>query len=232
MSGHSKWATIKRAKGVTDAKKGAAFTKLSRNISIAAKKGKDPNFNAALRTAIEAARTVSMPKDNIEKAILRGAGELPGQKIEEIVYEAYGPNGVAMMIRTATDNTNRTSSFLKSTLHKHNGNLGGPGSVSYLFKPAGVLRIDDASEAMQLKAMEAGAEDLLDEDDGLTIYVQPDQLETVKQVLGETVTFAEATMRPVTQVLLAEDVVSTFTDLLDELEDNDDIVDVHHNAQF
>lgn len=136
MSGHSKWATIKRAKGATDAKKGAMFTKLSKNISMAAKKGKNPEFNASLRTAIEAAKTVSMPKDNIEKAILRGAGELPGQHIEEVVYEGYGPGGVALMIRCATDNTNRTSGFLKSTLSKHGGKLGVPGSAKFLFDSA------------------------------------------------------------------------------------------------
>lgn len=173
MSGHSKWATIKRAKGATDAKKGAMFTKLSRNISMAAKKGKDPEFNSSLRTAIDAAKAVSMPKDNIEKAILRGAGELPGQQIEEMVYEGYGPSGVAMMIRCATDNTNRTSSNLKAHLSKHGGKLGVPGSAKFLFNP-------DYS--------------------------------------------------PLTTITLNEEIKTQFIKLLEELDNDDDVVDVHHNA--
>lgn len=230
MSGHSKWATIKRAKGAADAKKGAAFTKLSKNISMAAKKGKDPEFNASLRTAIEAAKAVSMPKDNIEKAILRGAGELPGQQIEEVIYEGYGPGGVALMIRCATDNTNRTSSFLKSTLSKHGGNLGGPGTVGFLFKTAGVLRLDEVDETLQLQAMDAGAEDLVEEDDGLTIYTSPENFELVKKSLGEKVTFAEVTQRPLTNVNITTETQAIFIKLIEELEDNDDVIDLQHNA--
>jgi YebC/PmpR family DNA-binding regulatory protein len=232
MSGHSKWATIKRAKGAADAKKGAVFTKLSKNISLAAKQGKDPEFNPSLRAAIEAAKEANMPKDNIEKAVLRGAGELPGQVIEEIVYEGYGPNGIALMMRAATDNTNRTSSFLKSTLHKHGGNLGGPGAVGFLFKQMGVLRVDDASETMQLQAMDAGAEDLVEEDAGLTIYTAPDQFHAVKNALGQAVTFGELTMRPLTLVDVTPETVTTFTKLLEELEDNEDMVDLYHNAKL
>ncbi|MFA5996002.1 MAG: YebC/PmpR family DNA-binding transcriptional regulator [Patescibacteria group bacterium] len=230
MSGHSKWATIKRAKGVTDAKKGALFTKLSKNISLAARKGKDPEFNASLRTAIEAAKAVSMPKDNIERAISRGAGELPGQKIEEITYEGYGPNGVAMLIRCATDNTNRTSSNLKSTLSKHGGNLGGPGSVSFLFKPAGIIRVEQNSDALQLAAMDAGAEDIIEEAGGITIFTPPELFETVKTTLGNVVAVAELTNRPLTMISLNDDAQASLGKLLEELEDNDDIMDLYHNA--
>lgn len=230
MSGHSKWATIKRAKGAADSKRGVLFTKLSKNISVAARNGKDPEFNAALRTAIEAAKAVSMPKDNIEKAILRGAGELPGQHIEEVMYEGYGPSGVAMLIRCATDNTNRTSSNLKAALSKRGGNLGGPGSVGFLFKLSGVLRVDQTDEATQLKIMDAGAEDLVEEDNGLTIYTVPENFDPVKTTLGAEVTFAELTQKPLTTVSLDDDARSQLLRLLEDLENDDDVVDVHHNA--
>lgn len=134
MSGHSKWSQIKRQKAITDNKRSGVFTKLSRNISLAAKKGKDPEMNHALRAAIDAAKNASMPKDNIAKAILRGTGELAGQALEEVTYEGYGPGGVAMMIRCVTDNKNRTAAYLKSALTKAGGKLTGPNSVAYLFK--------------------------------------------------------------------------------------------------
>lgn len=134
MSGHSKWSKNKHIKAAADKKRGNIFTKLSRNISIAARKGKDPSMNYALRAAIDIARAASMPKDNIEKAVLRGAGELEGEALEEITYEGYGPNGVAMLIYCITDNKNRTSSFIRSTLAKYGGSLGGLNSVAYLFK--------------------------------------------------------------------------------------------------
>lgn len=156
MSGHSKWATIKRSKGAADAKRGVVFTKLSKNVSLAARAGKDPDMNSALRTAINAAKEANMPKDNIERAILRGAGELPGQNIEEITYEGYGPSGIALLMRCATDNTNRTSTFIKTALKKYGGKLGGPGSVSYLFSQRGMLRIDvtDADKEKMIELVE------------------------------------------------------------------------------
>ena len=231
MSGHSKWATIKRAKGAADNKRGALFTKLSKNISIAAKKGKDPEMNASLRTAIDAAREANMTKDVIERAILRGAGEMPGQQIEELVYECYGPGGIALLVRCATDNTNRTAGFIKSTLTKFGGNLGGPGSVSFLFKHRGIVRTNNTSEDTQLKAMDAGADDLIEEDNGLTIYTTPTQLNDVKAALGALVTFAEATMHPETTVTITDtDQQRTFEQLLETLEDNEDVVDITHNA--
>ncbi len=174
MSGHSKWATIKRSKGAADAKRGALFTKLSKNISIAAKKGKDPETNPSLRLAMDTARTANMTKDVIERAILRGAGELPGQQIEEVTYECYGPGGVALLVRCATDNTNRTASFMKSTLSAYGGNLGGPGSVRYIFKQPDVYTMTFTDEATKEK----------------------------------------------------------FSQLLEELEDNEDVVDITHNAQL
>ncbi len=232
MSGHSKWATIKRAKGAADNKRGALFTKLSKNISIAAKKGKDPEMNPSLRTAVDAAREANMTKDVIERAILRGAGELPGQQIEELVYECYGPGGVALLVRCATDNTNRTAGFIKSTLGKFGGNLGGPGSVSFLFKQKGIIRTNDTSEECQLRAMDAGADDLQEEDDGLTIYTSAAQLTSVKTALGAVVTFAEASLVPDTHVALQDaQQQKQFEQLLEALDDNEDVVDVTHNAQ-
>lgn len=233
MSGHSKWATIKRAKGATDSKRGALFTKLSKNISIAAKKGKDPDMNSALRVAITAAREVNMPKDVVERAILRGAGELPGQIIEELTYEAYGPHGIALLVHCATDNTNRTVSFLKSTLSKYGGNLGGPGSVSFLFKQKGVIRSTDVSEAMQLAVMEAGADDIIEEDDGMTIYTTPANFPAVKQAVDKNSDYAELSMIPDTTIVITEPAhQGSFEQLLNLLEDNDDVMTVTHNAHI
>ena len=134
MSGHSKWSQIKRQKSITDNKRSGIFTKLSQNISLAAKKGKDPMMNPALRAAMDAARDANMPKDNIAKAILRGTGELPGQALEEVTYEGYGPGGVAMIVKCVTDNKNRTLSFVKTALSKAGGKLTGPNSVAYLYQ--------------------------------------------------------------------------------------------------
>ncbi len=233
MSGHSKWSTIKRAKGAADAKRGALFTKRSKNISIAAKKGKDPEMNSSLRTAIDAAREANMTKDVIERAILRGAGELPGQQIEELVYEGYGSGGIALLIHTATDNTNRTADSIKSTLSKFGGNLGGPGSVSYLFKQRAVIHCTTNSEDLQLAAVENGADDIIEEDGGLTIYGAPATLTGLKKIAGESVEYAEVTFVPETTMpVTAPDHKNELERLLEALEDNDDVIDVVHNAKF
>ncbi|MBI2416201.1 MAG: YebC/PmpR family DNA-binding transcriptional regulator [Candidatus Kerfeldbacteria bacterium] len=230
MSGHSKWSTIKRSKGAVDAKRGVLFTRLSKAVSLAAKQGKDPAMNAALRSAIDAAREANMPKDNIERAILRGAGELPGQHIEEVTYEAYGPAGVALMIHCATDNTNRTSSTIKALLNIYGGKLGGPGSVAYLFKQRGIIRLNQVDEATQLQAMDAGADDVVEEDDGLTIYTPANLFSSVRAALGANVTFAELGFVPDSTVTVPTD--STLGDILTALADDDDIVAVYHNAKF
>lgn len=233
MSGHSKWATIKRSKGAADAKRGALFTKLSKNISIAAKKGKDPAMNPSLRTALDAARAANMTKDVLERAILRGAGELPGQQIEEVLYEGYGPGGVALLVHTATDNTNRTASFMKSTLGKFGGHLGGPGSVSFLFKQRAVVRSSNTSESLQLAVMESGADDIIEEDGGLTIYGAPTTLAKLKQTVGAATEFAEVNFVPETTVpITAVDQRAKMEQLLETFADNDDVIDVVHNAKF
>lgn len=232
MSGHSKWASIKRSKGAADAKKGAVFTKLSKNISLAAKNGKDADMNPALRTAIDTAKIANMPKANIEKAILRGAGELPGQLIEELNYEGYGPGGVAILMRCATDNTNRTSSFIKSTLSKYGGKLGGPGTVGYLFARRGVIRTNSVSDEIQLTAMDAGADDIVEEDGGLTIYTTPEQYENVKNSLGDLVTYSAVELIADVTVDADDGTQGQLEKLLEILEDNEDVIDITHNGNF
>lgn len=232
MSGHSKWSQIKHAKGANDAKRGALFTRLSKNVSLAAKHGKDPEMNPALRAAIDAAKDANMPKDNIERAVLRGAGELPGQTIEELTYEGYGPSGVALMIRCATDNTNRTASFIKSTLNKYSGNLGGPGTVQYLFERRGVLRTSDTTDATQLAAMDAGADDIVEEDGGLSIYTQPELLEAVKSALKNSIEYSSVDMVPITEAVVEDKDRTTLETLLELLEDNEDVIELYHNAKL
>ncbi len=232
MSGHSKWATIKRAKGSADAKRGVLFTKLSKNISLAAKQGKDPEMNSSLRSAIDAAKSANMPKANIERAVLRGAGELPGQQIEEHTYEGYGPGGLAIIIRCATDNTNRTGTFIKTTFNKGGGKLAKPGAVGYMFKQRGILRTEDASDETQLLAMDSGAEDIVEEDGGLTIYTEPKTLDAVKEALGDTVVYASVDLVPETRTTVDDKTKASAISLLETLENNEDVVEVTHNGKF
>ncbi|MFH1781906.1 MAG: YebC/PmpR family DNA-binding transcriptional regulator [Patescibacteria group bacterium] len=231
MSGHSKWAKIKRQKGTADAKRSDIFTKHAKNIAIAAKNGKDPEMNPSLKTAINSARTVNMPKANIEKAILRGAGEMPGQELIEATYEGYGSNGVALFIETITDNKNRTTSFIKSVLNKFGGSLGGPNSTAYMFNKKGVIRIESADEDFQLKAIDAGADDVVEEEGGLTIYTSPQDLDKVKTALGK-VDFADIDMIPETKADLNDKAKETVSKMIDELEENEDINNVYTNADL
>lgn len=231
MSGHSKWSKIKRQKGAADAKRSNVFTKHAKNIAVAAKKGKDPEMNSALRSAIDAARAVNMPKANIDKAVLRGAGELPGQELNEVTYEGYGPHGVALIIETITDNKNRTVSFIKSVLNKYGGSLGGPNSTAFMFDKKGVVRLESADEEAQLKAIDAGAEDVVEEEGGLTIYTAPDDLDKVKQALGEF-DFADIDMVPQNKADLDDSAKAALEKMLAELEDNDDVNNVYSNADL
>lgn len=189
MSGHSKWAQIKRQKQTTDAKRGTLFTKLSNVIALAARQSKDPETNFKLRLAIEQARAANMPRDNIERAIRRGTGELKGANLEEITYEAYGPGGIGLVIEVLTDNKNRALSYLKHLLSQYGGRLGESGSVRWMFKPRGVVRITNYSsqiknlENFELKAIEAGVEDIIEENTDLAIYTKPEDLQKVKENL-------------------------------------------------
>lgn len=191
MSGHSKWATTHRQKEAADKKRASIFTKLARNIIIAAKEGKDPETNFKLRLAVDQAGTANMPKDNIERAIARGAGELGGEIIEEVLYEAFGPAGVGLLIEGSTDNRNRTSSEVKAVLNKIGCSLGGTNSVKWMFEQKGVIRIlqesykDKSSDEAQLELIDFGADDVKEEQGGLTIYTGREKLKPVEQKIKE-----------------------------------------------
>ncbi len=185
MSGHSKWATTKRQKAASDAKRSQIFTKLTNLITIAARSGASPETNFKLRMAIEKARAFSVPKDNIERAIKRGSGESSGENLEEIIYEGFGPEKVAVVVECVTDNKNRTYSIIKHLFNEYGGSLGSSGSVLWQFQREGVIVLDmtNLTEAEQLEIIEAGAEDLQDKDQQIFIYTKPEDLEKVKNSL-------------------------------------------------
>jgi YebC/PmpR family DNA-binding regulatory protein len=236
MSGHSKWASIKHKKAVVDARRGKLFTKLARAVTVAAKAGGgDPDGNPALALAIQKARDASMPKDNIERAIAKGTGEgADAQAYEEVLYEGYGPGGVALLIEALTDNRNRTGSEVRHLLSKHGGNLGEPGSVAYLFEKKGVIAVDGNrySEDDLMVAIDAGAEDIGADEDVLEVVTEPAALGAVRAALDEAgIEFesAEITQRPKTRVPLDEDTAGKLMRLIDALDDNDDVGDVYAN---
>ena len=186
MSGHSHWATIKRAKGAEDAKRSNAFSKMARLISIAAREGGNPESNSKLRVAIEQAKEFNMPKENIERAIKKGTGELTGETLEEFVFEALGPSGIALIIEGITDNKNRALGDIKQILNQHNGKLAGEGSVKWMFERRGCIVVEKKNkEEIELQAIEAGAEDIKEKDDFIEIYTKPENLEQVKKNLEE-----------------------------------------------
>lgn len=239
MAGHSKWSTIKRKKGANDAKRGKLFTKLGKAISVAARNGSDPEMNSALRVAIDNAKRANLPKDNIDKAIQKGAGELPGVVYEEITYEGYGPGGIAMVIECVTDNTNRTVSFVRSTLKKAGGSLGSAGSVMYMFEKMGVIRVATEEtggmdmDDIELLAIDSGAEDILREAGGMTIYTTREELTQLTQVLESAgVVVATSNIELVTSNMmeLDEKIEASMNNLIEVLEDNDDITSISTNA--
>lgn len=239
MSGHSKWSTIKRTKGAADAKRGLLFSKLGKRISIAVREGGggDPASNFKLRVAIEKAKEVSMPNDNIERAIKKGLGTDGGQAIEEVVYEGYGPFGTAFIIEAATDNKNRTVSSIKHILSKNNGNLGASGSVAWQFSTRGQILVERGEEDMaelELAAIDAGAEDVKESGEGLEIYAKPEDLEKVKSALSENgakVVSSEVVKESSQTVELAnEEERQKVGALYDELENDEDVIGVHTNA--
>jgi YebC/PmpR family DNA-binding regulatory protein len=234
MSGHSKWATTKRAKEANDAKRSSLFTKLSRNITIAAREGADPETNFKLRMAIDKARSYSMPKDNIDRAVKKGSGELDGEKLETLMYEAYGPSGIALMIEVITDNKNRSVSNLKHVLNKYGGNLGSDGSVKWMFSAKGqiILANTDLSDEEELKIIEAGAEDILKEDK-VKIITHLEELNSVRDKLhqaGFNIESSEISYIAKDKVKVEdEEKVLTFFDLLD---DDDDVNNIYTNADI
>jgi YebC/PmpR family DNA-binding regulatory protein len=236
MSGHSKWASIKHKKAVVDSRRGKLFTKLARAITAAAKQGGgDIAGNASLGLAVQKARDASMPKDNIERAIARGTGAgSDAENYDAVLYEGYGPGGVAVLVDALTDNRNRTSAELRHAFSKNGGNLGEPGSVSYLFEKRGVIVIDATtySEDDLMPAIEAGALDIGQDEDVLEVITEPGNLSAVREALAEAgveITNADVTQRPTTTVQLDEDGTKALMRLIDALEDNDDVNEVFAN---
>lgn len=236
MSGHSKWATIKRKKGATDAKRGRLFSKLVKEITIAAKMGGgDPGANPRLRLAMENAKANSMPMDNVNRAIKKGTGELEGVNYEEITYEAYGPGGFALMVEVLTDNKNRTVAEIRHLLSKHGGNLGETGSVGWIFSKSGLINISteksDEETVMEV-CLDAGAEDIKTEGDEIQVSCAPEDLSIVKEALDaakiECIN-SEITMVPQNLVKLEERDAEKALKLMDILEDHDDVQNVFAN---
>jgi len=236
MSGHSKWATTKHKKAAADAKRGKTFTKLTKEITVAAKLGGgDPTGNPRLRTAVAKAKAESMPADNIKRAIQKGTGELPGVSYEEITFEGYGPGGVALIIDTMTDNRNRTVSEIRNILGKTGGNLGETGCVSWMFNMKGyivVARDKADEEKLMALALESGAEDMQVEDENFVVTTSPNDFEAVKKALegaGIPLAVAEVTKVPQTYVKLAGKEASQILRLMEAIEDNDDVQNVYAN---
>jgi YebC/PmpR family DNA-binding regulatory protein len=238
VSGHSKWSTIKHKKGAADAKRGKLFTKLSKAIIVAAKEGgPDPAANLSLQNAVEKAKSYSMPKDTIERAIARGAGtDADAAAYETIVYEGYGPDGVAVLVEALTDNRNRTASDVRHTFAKHGGNLGTTGAVAWLFERRGVVLVDAESvdeDELTLAAAEGGADDIEVDGNVFQVSSAPESLSAVRDAIeaaGIEVQSAELTMIPKTTVEVAEEAAAKkLIRLIEDLEDNDDVQDVSAN---
>jgi YebC/PmpR family DNA-binding regulatory protein len=236
MSGHSKWASIKHKKAVVDARRGQHFTKLARAITVAAREGGgDPDGNPALALAIQKARDASMPKDNIERAIAKGTGEgVDADQIETVLYEGYGPGGVALLIEAMTDNRNRTGADVRHLLSKHGGSLGEPGSVSYLFDKQGVIVVDAGryDEDDLMPAIDAGAIDIVRDEDVFEIITEPGDLTAVRTALGDAgveMESADLAQRPKARVAVGEGDAPKLLKLIDSLEESDDVSAVHAN---
>lgn len=235
MSGHSKWATIKHKKAATDAKRGKMFTRIIKEITIAARSGGDPDGNPRLRTAILAAKGVSMPSDNIKKAIMRGTGELEGGQIDEVMFEGYGPGGAAVLVNVATDNRNRTVSEIRHCFSKNGGNLGEQGSVAWMFerKSQIIIEKDEATEDTLMNlVLESGADDLKDDGDSWEILSAPDMHEAVVAALAAAkipTVQAEVAMVPKNLLKLEGKNASAMLRLNEALEDNDDVQSVYSN---
>ena len=240
MSGHSKWSTIKHAKAITDARRGKLFTKLTREIIIAARQGGgDPSMNIRLRMAMQKAKDANMPNDNIDRAVKRGTGESGDQdQMVEFTYEGYGPGGVAIMLQTLTDNRNRTVSDIRSTLTKAGGNLAQSGAVAWQFEPKGIVVVDaepDDAEEFALVAIDAGADDFETFDTTLQIYSPVNRLEEIRQTLTDTdaaIVSSELSMIPNNTITLDRKVANQILRLLDQLEELDDVQKVYSNADF
>jgi len=236
MSGHSKWATTKHKKAATDAKRGKIFTKIGKEITVAAKLGGgDPSGNPRLRTAVAKAKAVSLPAENIKRAIQKGTGELPGVSYEEVMYEGYGPGGVAVIVEVMTDNRNRTVSEIRNIFSKSGGNMGEAGCVAWMFHKKGYLVVNRAKsdeDKLMTIALDAGAEDMQTEDDNFVITTPQHDYEKVKKALedaGVSLEVSEITMVPQTYVKLEGKEAQQMLRLVETLEDNDDVQNVYAN---
>jgi YebC/PmpR family DNA-binding regulatory protein len=235
MSGHSKWATIKHKKGAADARRGKVFTRLIREIAMAAKTGSDPNTNARLRTAVAAAKAENMPADNIKRAIQRGTGELPGATYEESIFEGYGPGGVALLVEVSTDNRNRTVSEIRHAFTKNGGNMGEAGSVAWMFHKKGDIVVPKAAakeDDLMNIVLEAGGEDLRDDGENWEILTDPHQYEPVLEAVkkaGIQPTLSEISMVPQNYIKLEGAAAAQMIRLVEALEEHDDVQHVYSN---
>lgn len=238
MSGHSKWNNIKNKKGKEDAKRGKIFTKLGRYIMVAAREGgPDPDYNPSLKVAIDKAKAENMPNDNIERAIKKGSGELGSDSFEEITYEGYGPSGIAVLVQCLTDNRNRTAPDVRHAFDKNGGNLGTPGSVSFMFDRRGIIEIEKNSgldyDELMMSALELGADDVTEYDDAYEIITSPEAYLDIKKGLEDlNYEFAQSdiTFLPQNYVKLEDpEDIKKMEKLIDTLEDNDDVQDVYTN---
>jgi len=238
MSGHSKWHTIKHKKGALDAKRGKVFTRIAKEIEIAARNGGDPDANARLRTAILAARAVSMPNDNIQRAVKRGTGEIAGAVIEEVMYEGYGPGGAALLIACATDNRNRTVSEIRNMLSKNNGNMAEPGAVGWMFKRKSTVVIEKekaTEEKLMDLLIEAGGDDVRDDGEVWTLLSEPsahDAVMTAVAAAGIETASAEIGYVADNPVKLEGSNARTFTKLYGLLDDHDDVQNIWDNSEI
>jgi YebC/PmpR family DNA-binding regulatory protein len=238
MSGHSKWATIKHKKGALDAKRGKIFTRLIKEITIAAKSGGDPDKNPRLRTAVAAAKAENMPSDNIKRAIQRGTGELPGVSYEEITFDGYGPGGVAILVEVSTDNRNRTVSEIRHAFGKNNGNMGEAGSVGWMFKKKGYIVVpkNAAKEDDLLNiVLENGGDDLSSDEENYEVFTDPSSYEKVLEAIkaaGIKPAMNELSMVPDNHIKLEGAQANQMIRLIEALEDNDDVQNVFSNADF
>lgn len=238
MSGHSKWSTIKRKKGAADAKRGNIFTKHAKNIALAARSGGDPAMNSSLYAAIESARKDNMPNNNIERAIKKGTGELKdGSEIVEVMYEGYGPEGIAVMVLCQTDNLNRTIAQIRHIFSKNGGNIGEKGCVAYMFSRKGVLLFEDIKdkESLEMAAIEAGCEDIDVSDEVVEIITPAENLQQVKKSLEESgfkPTDSELTFIPDNYLTLDQDKISRVEKFLEIMEDDDDVFKVYSNLGY
>ncbi|MCA0992571.1 YebC/PmpR family DNA-binding transcriptional regulator [Pseudalkalibacillus hwajinpoensis] len=241
MAGHSKWKNIQRRKNAQDAKRGKVFMKLAKEIFVAAKQGgSDPETNPSLRLAIDKAKSSNMPNDNIDRAIKKATGDLNGVQYENVIYEGYGSGGAALMVQLLTDNKNRAAADVRHAFSKNNGNMGENGCVSFLFNRKGLLIIDRSEgevdgEELLLQVIEAGAEEMETTEEAYEIYTDPQEFQQVKHQLeadGLTFSSAEVTMIPETYAPLEDEDGMNMVKLIEQLEDNDDVQEVYHNAEI